>query len=126
MFNRAKSLFAIDCGLRLARDAKYLLDLLTAFRPTLTTRTVQAGVVAGLLFFSATTLSAAQVTPSDPAAREQLSQLSGPVGKASLAITHAPNALDSFPTAWWNWIFVSLFAFFGCGQLVLLLYQSNI
>jgi hypothetical protein len=126
MFNRAKSLFAIACGLRLARDAKYVLDLQTAFRPTLTTRTVQAGVIAGLLFFSATTLSAAQVTPSDPAAREQLSQLSGPVGKASLAIAHAPNVLDSFPTAWWNWIFVSLFAFFGCGQLVLLLYQSNI
>jgi len=123
MFNQGKSRSAIDRGPRLARDAKYLA---AALRQTLTTRALQAGVVAGLLFFSASALSAAQVTPADPAAREQLSQLSGPVGKASLAIAHTPGVLDNFPTAWWNWIFVSLFAFFGCGQLVLLLYQSNV
>src|SRR6185437_3757787 len=123
MFNQGKSRSAIDRGPRLARDAKYLA---AALRQTLTTRALQAGVVAGLLFFSASALSAAQVTPADPAAREQLSQLSGPVGKASLAIAHTPGVLNAFPTAWWNWIFVSLFAFFGCGQFVLLLYQSNV
>src|ERR1700748_29226 len=126
MFNRGKRRPAIDRGPRLARGAKYLSDFLMALRPALMTRTVQAGSVAGLFFFSVSALSAAQVAPADPAAREQLSQLSGPVGKASLAIAHAPSVLDAFPTAWWNWIFVSFFAFFGCAQLVLLLYQSNV
>jgi len=123
MFHRGKSRFAIDPGLTLARGAKYLLASLTVLRPNLMTRMAQVCAVAGLVLFSASALSAA---PVDPGAKEQLSQLSGPVGKASLAIAHGPSILDSFPTAWWNWIFVSLFAFFGCGQLVLLLYQSNV
>jgi hypothetical protein len=109
-----------------ARGARHLLDVLTALRPTLMTRVMQASIVVGLLFFSASALSAAPAAPVDPAAREQLSQLSGPVGKARLVPAPSRGAADGFPTAWWNWIFVSLFAFFGCGQLVLLLYQSNV
>jgi hypothetical protein len=86
------------------------------------TRIIQAVVVAGLLLCSASALSAAPLTPSDPKAREQLLR---PAGNSPLAELR-PGALNAFPTAWWNWIFVSLFAFFGCGQFVLLLYQSNV
>jgi hypothetical protein len=108
-----------------ARGAGHLLDVLTALR-TLMTRAAKAGVVAGLVFFSTSAVFAAPAAPVDPAAREQLSQLSGQVGKARLMPAPSRSAVDGFPTAWWNWIFVSLFAFFGCGQLVLLLYQSNV
>jgi hypothetical protein len=121
MLDRGENHFATayDRGLRFARGARYLLDLLMALRPM-----VQAGVIASLLIFSASALSAAPAAPADPAARE-LSHLSGPVSKAQSLAAPSLGAADGFPTAWWNWIFVSLFAFFGCGQLVLLLYQSN-
>jgi hypothetical protein len=138
MLDRGKNrlVVAYDCGLTIARGAGNVLNLLTALKPTTMTRTVQVGVVAGLLYFSASALSAA---PVDLAVREEPSQLSRPVGKAqepsqlSRPIRKAPlmaapfrAGADEFPTAWWNWIFVSLFAFFGCGQFVLLLYQSNV
>jgi hypothetical protein len=125
MFDRAKNCLvtAYACGLRFVRGSGHLLDLLMALRPTLMTRAMQAGVVAGLLFLSVSALSAAPPAPVNPAAREQLS---ASAGKGRLATVLSPSAADGFPTAWWNWIFVSLFAFFGCGQLVLLLYQSNV
>jgi hypothetical protein len=127
MLDRGKNhlTVAYDCGLRFARSAGHLLNLLTALKPTMMTRTVQAGVVAALLFFSTSALPAAPAAPVNPAAREEPSQLSGP-SKARLVAAPLRAAADGFPTAWWNWIFVSLFAFFGCGQLVLLLYQSNV
>lgn len=127
MFDRGRNrlVTAYDCGLRFARGAGHLLGLLMALSPALMTRAMQAGVIAGLLFLSASALSAAPAAAVDPAVREQHSQLSGPAGKARPAAATPRSAADGFPTAWWNWIFVSLFAFFGCGQLVLLLYQSN-
>ena len=114
-----------DCGPGFARVAGYLQDLLTALRSTTIMRTVLAGIIASLLVFSAPVLSAATVPPVDPAARSALPQLSGPADKRRPLIEIPPN-VNAFPTAWWNWIFVSLFAFFGCGQLVLLLYQSSV
>jgi len=127
MSDRGKNRLAIDCdrGPGFTRVAGYLQDLLAALRPTTMMRTVLAGIIASLLVFSASALSAAPVPPVDPAARGQLSQLSGPADK-SRPLIEIPTGANAFPTAWWNWIFVSLFAFFGCGQLVLLLYQSNV
>ena len=127
MSDRGKNRLAIDCdcGRGFARVAGYLQDLLAALRPTTMMRTVLAGILASLLVFSASALSAAPVSPVDPAAKGQLSQLSGPADK-SRPLIEIPTGANAFPTAWWNWIFVSLFAFFGCGQLVLLLYQSNV
>jgi hypothetical protein len=127
MSDREKNRLATDCdcGLRFARVAGYLQDLLATLRPTTMMRTVLAAIVASLLVFSASALSAAPVSPVDPAARGQLSQLSAPVDK-SRPLIEIPTGANAFPMAWWNWIFVSLFAFFGCGQLVLLLYQSNV
>jgi hypothetical protein len=127
MSDRKKNRLATDCdrGPRLARVAGYLQDLLAPLKPTTTMRTVMAGIIAGLLVLSAPALSAAPVSPIDPAPRGQLSQLSGPIDK-SRPLIEIPTNANGFPTAWWNWIFVSFFAFFGCGQLVLLLYQSNV
>jgi hypothetical protein len=128
MFDRGKNRFlaAYDRGQRPARGVRYLLDRLTAWGPSLVMRTVQAGFVASLLFFSASALSADPAAAADPRTREQLSHLSGPAGRVRPIVPLPSGAADGFPTAWWNWIFVSLFAFFGCGQLVLLLYQSNV
>jgi hypothetical protein len=116
----------IDRGSRFVCAARYLLGLLTGWRPSLTMRTMRAGVIAGLFFFSTSAFFAAPAAPADPVARAQPSRLSEPAGKARLMPAPSPGVADGFPTAWWNWIFVSLFAFFGCGQLVLLLYQSNV
>jgi hypothetical protein len=121
------SRLAIDCdrGAGFARVAGYLQDLLATLKPTTMIRTALAALIASLLIFSAPGLSAAPAAPAGPAAKGQLSQLSGPADK-SRPLIEMPTDVNAFPTAWWNWIFVSLFAFFGCGQLVLLLYQSNV
>jgi hypothetical protein len=126
MLDRGKKRFANawDRRLGIAGGVGCLLQM--ALGSLLKARIVQAGLVAGLLVFTATGPSAAAAPPVDPPAREQLSRLSGPVAKVRPVVAPPSGIADGFPTAWWNWIFVSLFAFFGCGQFVLLLYQSNV
>jgi hypothetical protein len=53
---------------------------------------------------------------------EAPNQIGPRVARSTLALNYP----DEFPAAWWNWIFVVLFAFFGLGQLVVLLYQSHV
>ena len=79
----------------------------------------RAAIIASLFIFCFTPLWAASVNGSIH------SHAPGTAGQPHFAL-EPPGAVTAFPTAWWNWIFVSLFAFFGCGQFVLLLYQSNL
>jgi hypothetical protein len=48
-----------------------------------------------------------------------------PLAPHTKAIVWVPDRPDAFPNAWWNWIFVSVFAFFGVCQISVLLFQSR-
>lgn len=100
-----------------------LLYALTISGRALMKRMAPAWVIASLLIFCACPLSAAPNPPGASGPGEIHSQASGQAAKSPSELTPV---LNSFPTAWWNWIFVSLFAFFGCGQFVLLFYQSSL
>jgi len=107
------------------QNANHLPRWLTIFGPALMRQVTRAALVAGLLIFCVCPLSAAPIVPAAGGVDGLRSQASEQIGKPHSVVEPAA-VINAFPTAWWNWIFVSLFAFFGCGQFVLLLYQSNL